>query len=65
MTLRASKIGIGPRQVRKYIAAGVLRAELVGGTYIIRRADLARVPKDRKPGPKPAGKKRRKATRED
>jgi excisionase family DNA binding protein len=46
-------LGLGPRQIRKYIAAGVLPATMIGGTYVIRRTDLANVPTDRKRGPKP------------
>lgn len=45
-------IGVSGRQVRRYIAAGILPATTVGRTPIIRRADLDKVPKDRKPGPK-------------
>ena len=48
-------LGVLPRQVRNLITNGVLPAEKVGRDYVIRRADLAKVPKDRKPGPK--GKK--------
>ena len=48
----AETLDLSGRQVRRLIAAGVLPAQLVGGSYIIRRADLAKVPKDRKPGPK-------------
>ena len=45
-------LGVLPRQVRNLITNGVLPAEKVGRDYIIRRSDLAKVPKDRKPGPK-------------
>ena len=51
----ADVLGISPRQVLRLIAAKLLVAEKIGGGYVIRRADLAKVPKDRKPGPK--GKK--------
>ena len=45
-------LGVLPRQVRNLITNGVLPAEKVGRDYIIRRSDLAKVPKDRRPGPK-------------
>ena len=48
----AAALGLQRRQVNNLIARGVLPAEKVGNAYIIRRADLAKVPKDRKPGPK-------------
>jgi excisionase family DNA binding protein len=50
-------LGVLPRQVRNLITKGLLPAERIGGTYIIRRSDLARVPKVRKPGPKPKPRK--------
>jgi excisionase family DNA binding protein len=50
----ASSLGVSSRQVRNLIQAGTLSAQMVGGSYMIRRADLAKVPVDRKPGPKPA-----------
>ena len=51
----ATLLKVSSRQVRNLIDTGLLSAQLVGGSYVIRRADLAKVPKDRKPGPK--GKK--------
>lgn len=48
-------LAVKPRQVRHLITTKVLKAEMFGGSYIIRRSDLAKVPKVRKPGPK--GKK--------
>jgi excisionase family DNA binding protein len=45
-------LGIQGRQVRNLIRNGVLAAQQVGRAYIINRADLAKVPKVRKPGPK-------------
>lgn len=52
----AKLLKVSTRQVRNLIDTGVIAAQLVGGSYIIRRADLAKVPKDRKPGPKGNGK---------
>ena len=52
----AESLNLSERQVRNLIADGRLRAEKFGHVHIIRRADLARVPKVRKPGPKPKGK---------
>jgi excisionase family DNA binding protein len=49
----AAILGVTDRQIRNLIADGILPAQQVGRAYVIRRADLARVPKDRKPGPKP------------
>jgi excisionase family DNA binding protein len=49
-------LGVGRRQVLNLIASGVLPASRIGNSYIIRRSDLAKVPKSRKPGPKPKGK---------
>jgi len=49
----AKLLRVGARQVRKMIASGLLPAQLFGGSYIIRRDDLAKVPKVRKSGPKP------------
>jgi len=49
----AKLLHVGARQVRKMIASGLLPAQVFGGSYIIKRSDLAKVPKVRKPGPKP------------
>jgi len=49
----AKMLGVKDRQVRYLITTGALAATMFGGTYAIRRADLAKVPKERKPGPKP------------
>jgi excisionase family DNA binding protein len=49
----AAVLGVTPRQVRNLIADGLLPAKKVGRDYIINRSDLDKVPKDRKPGPKP------------
>ena len=48
----AAVLGVSDRQVRKMIANGVLPATRLGRSHMIRRADLAKVPKERKPGPK-------------
>ena len=48
----AAVLGVSDRQVRKMIANGVLPSTRLGRSHMIRRADLAKVPKDRKPGPK-------------
>lgn len=45
-------LGVQSRQVRNLIKAGLLAAQRVGGAYIIARADVAKVPSVRKPGPK-------------
>ncbi len=50
----ADLLGVSPRQVRNLIKDGLLPAEKLGRDYVIRSADVAKVPKDRKPGPKPA-----------
>jgi excisionase family DNA binding protein len=52
----AKIVGVGKRQLNHLICQGVLRAEKIGNAYVIRRADLAKVPKVRKPGPKSRGK---------
>jgi excisionase family DNA binding protein len=49
----AKSLKVTPRQVRNLIADGLLPAQKVGRDYIIKRSDLAKVPKGRKPGPKP------------
>lgn len=49
----ASELDVSPRQVRNLIGSGLLPASQIGGSYVIQRADLAAVPRDRKPGPKP------------
>jgi hypothetical protein len=52
-TIEAAKaLGVTSRQVVNMIRAGVLPGKPFAGAYMIRRADLAKVPKDRKPGPK-------------
>lgn len=52
-TTEAGKaLGISRRQVLNLIKSGVLSAERIGNSHVIRRADLAKVPKARKPGPK-------------
>ena len=49
----AVMLDLTPRQVRNLIADGLLPAQKFGRDYAIRRGDVAKVPKDRKPGPKP------------
>lgn len=51
----AKELDVGERQVRNLIADGLLPASKVGRDYVITRGDLAKVPKDRRPGPKPKG----------
>ncbi len=46
----AKMLKVSARQVRKLITSGTLIAGKIGRDYVIRRADLAKVPKDRKPG---------------
>lgn len=53
----ASIKGVSARQVLRWIDSGILPAQKIGASYVIRRADLAKVPKVRKPGPKPKGEK--------
>ena len=48
----ANILGVSSRQVCNLIHKGILPAEKFGRDFVIRRADLAKVPKDRKPGPK-------------
>jgi hypothetical protein len=52
----AKSLGVLPRQVRNLITKGMLPAQKLGGSYVIKGTDLAKVPKVRKPGPKPKGK---------
>jgi excisionase family DNA binding protein len=52
-------LGMSDRQVLNYIRDGILPAKQFGGSYAIRRADLAKVPKDRKRGPKPGKPKKK------
>jgi excisionase family DNA binding protein len=54
----AERLKVSRRTVVNLINSGLLPAEKIGNAYIIRLADLARVPGDRKPGPKPATLKR-------
>ena len=49
----AGAVGVSGRQIRNMIAAGRLPATKVGNSYVIQRADLDAVPRDRKRGPKP------------
>jgi len=49
----AKALGVTPRQVRNLIAEGLLVAHKVGRDYVIERADLERVPRNRKRGPRP------------
>jgi excisionase family DNA binding protein len=56
----ASELGVSVRRVQQLIGAGRLPAEVIGGTFVIRRADLKLV-RDRKPGRPP--KIKRKADR--
>lgn len=49
-------LGVSPRRVRAMITAGLLPATKVGRDYIIQRADIEKIPKTRKPGPKPKAK---------
>lgn len=46
-------LGVTGRQVRNLINDGVLRGKRIGRSFAIVRADLAKVPKVRKRGPKP------------
>jgi len=58
-TTQAGKVlGLTARQVLNLIKDGILPAERIGRTYIIRPSDLSKVPEDRKPGPKPKERKR-------
>jgi phage N-6-adenine-methyltransferase len=45
----AKFLGVSDRRVRQLIAAGILRAQMVSGAWIIGRSDANRV-RDRKPG---------------
>ena len=49
----AKLLGVKHRQALNLINDGILPATRMGRFFVIRRADLAKVPKDRKPGPKP------------
>ena len=48
----AKVLGVSPRQVLNLIAKRVLPSSRFGRSHVIMPADLAKVPKDRKPGPK-------------
>ena len=50
----AVRLGVSPQMVGKLIRGGTLAATKIGRTWFIKPADLARVPAERKPGPKPA-----------
>lgn len=50
----AAELDVTPRQVRNLIASGALKGTKLGRDYVIQRADLALLPKTRKPGPKAA-----------
>jgi len=45
----AAELGISPRRVQALITAGRLPAQILAGSYIIIRSDLAKV-RNRKPG---------------
>jgi Helix-turn-helix domain len=45
----AHELGVSPRRVQALITAGKLPAQILAGSYIINRADLAKV-RLRKPG---------------
>ena len=49
----AAELKVTPAQVYNMIRSGLLPAQKPGRDYVIRRADLAKVPKVRKRGPKP------------
>ena len=60
-TMQAAKIlGVSDRRVRQYVEEKRLKAQELGGMYLVREADLKKITK-RKRGPKP---KRRKAVAE-
>lgn len=48
----AAALDFTPRHIHNLIADGLLPAQRIGKSFIIKRSDLAKVP-DRKPGPKP------------
>jgi hypothetical protein len=48
----AKIIGVGERQARSLIGK-LPSAQQIGGTWVVKRSDLALIPKVRKPGPKP------------
>jgi excisionase family DNA binding protein len=52
----AAALGISRGRVHHYISDGRLPATRFGNAYMISTADLAKVPKVRKPGPKPKRK---------
>jgi excisionase family DNA binding protein len=53
VTEAAKILGVGERQARKLIG-GLPTAVQIGGSWVVKRSDLASIPKVRKPGPKPA-----------
>ena len=55
----AELLDVTTRQVQHLIADGTIPATKMGRDYIIRRSDLSKVPKDRKPGPKPKPSKKK------
>jgi excisionase family DNA binding protein len=50
VTEAAKELEVSDRQVRNLIAGGKLPAEQVGRAHIIKRTDLAKFPRARKPG---------------
>jgi excisionase family DNA binding protein len=55
-TEAAAELKLTSRQVLNLITDGILPAQRIGRDFLIRRADLGKVPKGRKPGPKPKKK---------
>ncbi|MGD0390227.1 MAG: helix-turn-helix domain-containing protein [Tepidisphaeraceae bacterium] len=58
-TAAAVELGVSPRRVLQFITSGRLPAQMMGGVYIVLRADLAKVA-NRKPG-RPWSKDRKQA----
>src|SRR5689334_2343021 len=54
----AAVLGVTTQQVRNLIRQGVLTGKKLGRDFLIRRGDLASVPRVRKPGPKPKASQR-------
>jgi excisionase family DNA binding protein len=50
--MAAEVLGVTARQVQNLIKDGILPAQKVGRAYVVREADLATVPRERKRGPK-------------
>ncbi len=62
-TAEAAKLlKVTPRRIQQMIHRQELPARSIGGIFLITRSDLDKIPKDRKPGPKPKAAKKSKGS---